>query len=163
MTTHGRTYAHQPHGAAYVTAISGAGATFHFPGPSSASAGREEERKQPLYLAHQAARYDTKSDRDRGRLAVAPPAHVQQPIALTTTRAGSITSGYPVHSLTLARSSLPAARHAGYTQAAQLQVAQQLAAQQAAVQAQQQHQQAAGATPTTRYKLEYSLESLVPL
>ena len=56
---------------------------------------------------------------------------------------GSITSGYPVHSLSLASSSLPP--RLAYTQAAQLQVAaQQLAAQQAAVQA------AAGGPPSTR-------------
>ena len=87
ITAHGRTsYAHQPHGAAYVTAMS----PYHVPGPSSASSSRDEDRKQPLYLAHQTVRYGSDKsdrDRDRGRLAVAPPAHVQ-PIALTTTRAG---------------------------------------------------------------------------
>ena len=63
---------------------------YHVPGPSSASSSRDDERKQPLYLAHQTVRYGSEKsdrDRDRGRLAVAPPAHVQ-PIALTTTRAG---------------------------------------------------------------------------
>lgn len=121
----------------------------HFPGSSG---GREEERKQPVYLSHQ-ARYggsvEAKSDRDsRARLSVAPPAHVQ-PIALTTTRAGNFSSGYPVPSLALASSSLPP--RLAYTQSAaaaaaqQLQVAQQLAAQQAAAQA------AAGGPPTTRY------------
>ena len=88
ITAHGRTsYAHQPHGAAYVTAMS----PYHVPGPSSASSSRDDERKQPLYLAHQTVRYGSEKsdrDRDRGRLAVAPPAHVQ-PIALTTTRAGT--------------------------------------------------------------------------
>lgn len=89
-TGHGRSYT--PHSAGpYVTAISGAaGPTFHFPpGPSSSSASREDERKQPLYLAP-AVRYgsvESKNERERARLGVAPPAHVQ-PIALTTTRAG---------------------------------------------------------------------------
>ena len=75
--------------------MSSAGPNFHFPGgpgPSSAPSSREDDRKQPLYLAHQAVRYgggvEPKPDRDRARLAVAPPAHVQ-PIALTTTRAGT--------------------------------------------------------------------------
>ena len=81
----------------------GAGPGYHFPG-SGAGSSREEERKQPVYLSHQ-ARYggvEAKSERDsRARLTVAPPAHVQ-PIALTTTRTGSFTSGYPVPSLALA-------------------------------------------------------------
>ena len=150
--------------------MSGGGATFHFPGAgpsasvssvSRAAVPDSEDRKQPLYLAgHHGQR---QGERERGRGAIAPPAHVQ-PIALTTTRAGnighvtrpiqwkklqthnpvpgSITSGYPVHSLALASPSLPP--RLAYTQAAQLQVAQQLAAQQAAVQA------AAGGPPTTR-------------
>ena len=154
-----------------MTAMSGGGATFHFPGAgpsasvssvSRAAVPDSEDRKQPLYLAgHHGQR---QGERERGRGAIAPPAHVQ-PIALTTTRAGnighvtkldentgkhltynpapgSITSGYPVHSLALASPSLPP--RLAYTQAAQLQVAQQLAAQQAAVQA------AAGGPPTTR-------------
>jgi len=140
-TTHGRqsSYAHPGHGAAYVTAMSGAaGASFHF--PSSSSGAREDERKTPLYLPgpHGQVRYgavEAKAERERGRLAVAPPAHVQ-PMALTTTRAGSITSGYPVHSLALA--SQP---RMSYNQ-----VAQHMAAQQAAVQA-----AASGGPPTTRY------------
>jgi len=140
-TTHGRqsSYAHPGHGAAYVTAMSGAaGASFHF--PSSSSGAREDERKTPLYLPgpHGQVRYgavEAKAERERGRLAVAPPAHVQ-PMALTTTRAGSITSGYPVHSLAMA--SQP---RMSYNQ-----VAQHMAAQQAAVQA-----AASGGPPTTRY------------
>jgi len=145
MTTHGArtSYAGPGHGAAYVTAMSGAaGASFHFP-TTSGSGSREEERKTPLYLPgpHGQVRYGgaveaSKGERERGRsLGVAPPAHVQ-PMALTTTRAGSITSGYPVHSLALATQ----------PRLAYNQVAQQIAAQQAAVQA-----AASGGPPTTRY------------
>lgn len=142
-TTHGRqqtSYAAHPGHGAYVTAMSGAaGASFHF--PSSSSGSREDERKTPLYLPgpHGQVRYggaaEAKAERERGRLGVAPPAHVQ-PMALTTTRAGSITSGYPVHSLALA--SQPRMSYS--------QVAQHMAAQQAAVQA-----AASGGPPTTRY------------
>lgn len=156
-TTHGRqtSYAAHPGHGAYVTAMSGAaGASFHF--PSSSSGSREDERKTPLYLPgpHGQVRYgaaEAKAERERGRLGVAPPAHVQ-PMALTTTRAGgshshitldtdhvrlsgSITSGYPVHSLALA--SQPRMSYS--------QVAQHMAAQQAAVQA-----AASGGPPTTR-------------
>ena len=144
-TAHSRNYGHP------ASAISSAGGYHgHFPG--SGAAAREEERKQPVYLSHQ-ARYgvEGKSDRDsRARLSVAPPAHVQ-PIALTTTRAGNFSSGYPVPSLALASSSLPP--RLAYTQSAaaaaaqQLQVAQQLAAQQAAAQA----AGGGGGPPTTRY------------
>ena len=77
-----------------MTAMSGGGATFHFPGAgpsasvssvSRAAVPDSEDRKQPLYLAgHHGQR---QGERERGRGAIAPPAHVQ-PIALTTTRAG---------------------------------------------------------------------------
>jgi len=140
-TTHGRQQtSYAAHPGHYVTAMSGAaGASFHF--PSSSSGSREDERKTPLYLPgpHGQVRYggaaEAKAERERGRLGVAPPAHVQ-PMALTTTRAGSITSGYPVHSLALA--SQPRMSYS--------QVAQHMAAQQAAVQA-----AASGGPPTTRY------------
>ena len=79
-----------------MTAMSGGGATFHFPGAgpsasvssvSRAAVPDSEDRKQPLYLAgHHGQR---QGERERGRGAIAPPAHVQ-PIALTTTRAGNI-------------------------------------------------------------------------
>ena len=158
-TTHGRQQtSYAAHPGHYVTAMSGAaGASFHF--PSSSSGSREDERKTPLYLPgpHGQVRYggaaEAKAERERGRLGVAPPAHVQ-PMALTTTRAGwsqiitgtpdtnivmtlsgSITSGYPVHSLALA--SQPRMSYS--------QVAQHMAAQQAAVQA-----AASGGPPTTR-------------
>ena len=84
------------------------------------------------------------NERDRGRIGIAAPAAHSQPIALTTTRTGSITSGYPVRTmggavyvttlanalpLTSATPSLPP--RLAYTQAAaQLVAAQQLAAQQ---------------------------------
>merc|ERR1712012_956946 len=135
-----------PHSAPYSMSggAGGAGTSFHYPSQtSSGSSSRDtDERKQPLYLAGNVRYSGVESKSERARLAaVAPPAHVQ-PIALTTTRAGSITSGYPVHSLALSGSSLPP--RFAYTQAAQLQVAaQQLAAQQAAAQA--------AAPPTTRY------------
>lgn len=147
-TAHSRSYGHP----ASAISSAGAGPGYHFPG-SGAGSSREEERKQPVYLSHQ-ARYgavEAKSERDsRARLAVAPPAHVQ-PIALTTTRAGSFSSGYPVPSLALASSSLPPrlaySQSAAAAAAQQLQVAQQLAAQQAAAQA----AAGGGAPPTTRY------------
>jgi len=126
----------------------------HFPG-ASVSQTREEERRQQVYLSHQqGARYVTSmhqaqleaasagarstSDRDRGRLALAPAAH-SQPVSLPSTRAGSITSGFPVQrptghlaapytTATLGHSLPP---RLAYSQgaAAQLAVAQQQAAQ----------------------------------
>jgi len=152
-----------------IYAMSSAGSGFHFPAQGTSSQAREEERKQPVFLAHQGARYVTSlhqqleaanaksamSERDRGRVAIAAPAAHSQPISLTTTHAGSITSGYPVRTMsgavyvtTLANTaSLPP--RLSYTQAAQaaaqLVAAQQMAAQQAAAQA------AAGGPPTTRY------------
>merc|ERR1739838_877774 len=89
---------------------------FHFPSQGTSTQAREDERKQPVYLAHQAAvgaRYVTSlhqqleavnaksgiSDRDRSRISIAAPAAHTQPIALTTTRTGSIISGYPVRTM----------------------------------------------------------------
>ena len=160
-----------------IYAMSSASSGFHFPTQQGSSGqAREEERKQPVFLSHQGARYVTSlhqqleaagaksamSERDRGRVAIAAPAAHSQPISLTTTHAGSITSGYPVRSMsgavyvtTLANTSPSLPPRLSYTQAAQaaaqLVAAQQMAAQQAAAQA------AAGGPPTTRYSLVLAL------
>jgi len=81
----------------------------HFPGFGGAAAVREEERKQ-VYLSQQASRQFVSTihqqieqanqktgfpaDRERARLGLAPAAH-SQPVALTASRAGSLTAGYP--------------------------------------------------------------------
>lgn len=186
ITSHGRVgtssvYGHPAATAsgAPIYAMSSSSSGFHFPTQGTSTQAREDERKQPVYLSHQAAvgaRYVTSlhqqleavnakssiSERERGRIAIAAPAAHSQPIALTTTRTGSITSGYPVRTMsgavyvttlanammtTTASPSLPP--RLAYTQAAQaaaqLVAAQQMAAQQAAAQA------AAGGPPTTRY------------
>jgi len=162
-----------------IYAMSSVSSSFHFPTQGTSTQAKDDERKHPVYLAHQAAvgaRFVTNihqqleavnakpslSERDRGRITIAAPAAHNQPIALTTTRTGSITSGYPVRTMagavyvTTLANALPATTvspslppRLAYTQAAQaaaqLVAAQQMAAQQAAAQA------AAGGPPTTRY------------
>jgi len=184
ITAHGRVCTSSVYGhpsatasGAPIYAMSSGSTGFHFPSPGTSTQAREDERKQPVYLAHQAAvgaRYVTSlhqqleavsaktaiSERDRSRLTIAAPAAHSQPIALTTARTGSITSGYPVRTMagavyvtTLANSSSSSSLppRLAYTQAAQaaaqLVAAQQMAAQQAAAQA----AAGGGGPPTTRY------------
>jgi G protein pathway suppressor 2 len=82
----------------------------HYPFPTSgAAAVRDEDRKQ-VYLSHPAAgrfsihqqieqanqKTGFPTDRERARLGLPPaPAAHSQPVALTASRAGSITAGYP--------------------------------------------------------------------
>ena len=115
-----------------IYAISSEGSGIHYPSPGSASQAREEERRQQVYLS--GARYVSNihqhieaavgarasSDRDRARLSMVAPAAHTQPLSLTTTRAGSITSGFPVRTaaypvMTTTAHSLPP--RLAYTQA----------------------------------------------
>ena len=131
-----------------IYAMSNEGSALHFPGQSSASQAREEERRQQVYLSHQAgARYPSSihpqlevaaSARDRARLSMVAPAAHSQPLSLTTSRSGSITSGFPVRTVAyptaMTNSAPPANPSSGHSlppRLAYTQAAAQLASQQA--------------------------------
>jgi len=146
-----------PVNGAPIYAMSNEGSGIHYPGQSPSSQAREEERRQQVYLSHQAgARYVSSihqqieaaanaravSDRDRARLSMVAPAAHSQPLSLTTSRSGSITSGFPVrqsgaaYPTTLANSMLTTTSgHSLPPRLAYTQAAAQLASQQAAGQA----------------------------
>jgi len=158
VTVSGRIAASSVHGhpgavnGSPIYAMSSEGSGLHYPGQSSASQAREDERRQQVYLSQQAqagARYVSSihqqieaaasaravSDRDRARLAMAAPAAHSQPLSLTTSRSGSITSGFPVRTLaypTTVPSVMTTSGHSLPPRLAYTQAAAQLASQQAA-------------------------------
>ena len=133
-----------------IYAMSSEGSGIPYPVHSSASQAREDERRQQVFLSHQAgARYVSSihqqieaaanaravSDRDRARLSLVAPAAHAQPLSLTTTRAGSITSGFPVRTVaypTTVPNIMTTSAHSLPPRLAYTQAAAALASQQAA-------------------------------